>query len=286
MVSIFIMFSNDRFKQLEMTISCLRDMNLYSKCQKTLVVDGKPNRLVDDFEIISVPRINGQFSWANMWNAGVAVAKNEVVLYLDSDRLLPIDYLESVLDVIEDNAFVFTSRHFLIISETSIEKCKAFLADKQDGVLLNDDYVGHLRYEPRFGNPVDGPGKNVMSGNTAFTKKTYKSLGGVDPWYKGHGAYADTDFHLQACVSGCHFVDLESVELHYHHAKLDNRNIELDDISLYRLGLDNFIYYCDKWGLPMALAENLAYKCRILQPTKYVKGKLKELRQSPGDLRK
>ena len=35
-----------------------------------------------------------------------------------------------------------------------------------------------------------------MSGSVAFTKKTYIRLGGVDPWYRGHGAFADTDFSL------------------------------------------------------------------------------------------
>ena len=291
MLSLFIMFSNDRWKQLDMTISCLRDMKLFDKCQKMLVVDGKPNKLVPEFDYIRVPRINNQFSWANMWNAGVATAKHEVILYLDSDRLLPTYYLENVLDTIRDDVFVFTSRHFMVIKEVSIENCKQFLKSRQqDGVFIDDRFVGHLKYEPRFWQPVHGPGKNVMSGNTAFTKKTYMRLGGVDPWYRGHGAYADTDFHLHAAANGCEFLDLEAPELHYHHAKLDEKSLELDEISLYKLGLDNFIYYCHKWGLPMALAESLAFRCKILQPVKYVKERLKkileELKHTPRDLSK
>jgi len=291
MLSLFIMFSNDRWKQLDMTISCLKDMKLYDKCQKMLVVDGKPNKVVDGFDAIRVPRLNNQFSWANMWDAGVATAKYPVILYLDSDRLLPAYYLESVLDSVRDDVFVFTSRHFMVLGDISIENCKQFLkSGQQDGVFIDERFVGHLKYEPRFWQPVHGPGKNVMSGNTAFTKKTYLRLGGVDPWYRGHGAYADTDFHLHAAANGCEFVDLEVPELHYHHTKLDDKKLELDEISLYRLGLDNFVYYCHKWGLPMALAESLAFRCRILQPTKYIKDRLKaileELKQSPRDLLK
>jgi len=252
-------------------------MELYASCQKTLVVDGKIDYIPPDYDAIQVPRIKDEFSWSNMWAAGVYSARNPVVVYLDADRLLPDDFLELAQDV-QDGCFAFTSKHFHMLQDMEIETCKKFLRENQKpGIFVDDDLLGQLKYEPRFEDPVHGPGKNVMSGSVAFTKRTFEILGGVDPWYRGHGAFADTDFHFQAAKAGCTFIDLNLPEIHYHHHKLGNDSKEIDEITLRRMGLDNFIYYCQKWKLPMALAENVALRCGVLRPTKYVEDKLKQL---------
>lgn len=274
MLSVFIMYSNDRWKQLELTIASLRAMKHFEACQKTLVVDGRMKGDPGEFEVVQVPRIDGKFCWSNMWSAGVLTALHQTVLYLDSDRLLPSDYLERVLDSVNDNNFVFTSRHFMVIEELTSQECLEFLGYKD---FIDERFIGSVRYEPRFLDPIPGPGKNVMSGNTAFRKSTYLRLGGVDPWYCGHGAFADTDFHTQAAAAGCTFTDLECPELHYHHAKKDDANSDIDEMTLRRMGLDNFIYYCHKWGHPMVLAESLAYNCGLSNARKYVREELKDI---------
>lgn len=279
------MYSTDRQAPLGHTISCLRDMDLYDQCQKTLIVDGKTNCVPKEFEIVQVPRVDGQFSWVNMWDAGVHSARFEKIVYLDSDRMLPESFLKLVKDV-PDDTFMFTSKHFHMLDDLSIEDCKAFLvANKEQGVFMEDRFLGRFQYEPRFKEVVHGPGKNVMSGSVAFTKRTYNKIGGVDPWYRGHGAFADTDFHFTASQHGCEFIDLDIPEIHYHHKKLEGEE-EIDEITLRRRGLDNFIYYCKKWGLPVALAEDLAVRCGILRPTKYVEEKMEKLQHSPRDFGK
>lgn len=288
MISIFIMYSPDRKQALEATISCLRDMSLFESCQKTLIVDGPVNIALEDWAVIRVPRINGQFCWAYMWEAGVASARFEKILYLDSDRLLPTEYLEQVAPLIEDDVFVFTSNHFMLLKELSIRQCKDLFQSYQRGEMTTEEFLGCAKFEPRFQEPVYGPGKNVMSGSTGFTKRTYYRAGGVDPWYRGHGAFADTDFHLKAKMAGCGFTDLGVPEFHYPHPKRTGDQ-KLGTMELRRLGLDNFIYYCYKWGLPMALAENIAHECNLRRPASYVDKKLSDIRQSlkdsPGDLR-
>lgn len=277
MITIFIMYSNDRKEQLDKTLHFLRKMKHYKACQKVLVVDGKTEATVPEFDVINVPRIKGQFSWANMWDAGVAVARNPIVWYLDSDRLLPSNYIELLLENVRDNSFVFTSRHFMVKRELTLELCELFL---QDGFTNDDRFLGRLQFEPRFATPPVGPGKGVMSGNTAFTVDTYCKLGGVDSWYCGHGAYADTDFQMQAAIKGCTFVDLKVPELHYHHHKLDENKVELDKMSLWRLSLDNFIYYCLKWNIPLEHAIEQAFECNIMKPKKYVEDRAKTLSAS------
>lgn len=250
-------------------------MDLYDQCQKTLVVDEKMDRACEGWHVVEVPRVDTEFSWANMWDAGVASSRFDTVLYLDSDRLLPRSYLGQVVNNMHDGVFVFTSRHFQMLKEASLENCWDFLERASDE-MMNADLLGALRFEQRYQNPLHGPGKNVMSGNTAFTKRTYMELGGVDHWYRGHGAYADTDFHFWAALQGCKFVDLELPELHCPHKKELNGG-SLDEMTLRRLGLDNFIYYCWKWDLPMALAENLSVDCGIQSPARYVDKRLEVL---------
>lgn len=277
MLSLFIMYSNDRRKPLEMTISCLQEMEHYESCQKTLVVDGKLEIPVPGFEVIQVPRCEGKFNWSNMWDAGVATARHQTVLYLDSDRLLPTNYLERVLQETEDGVFVFTSRHFMLGQDMDLDRCRDFLSRSEEVIFSEGDFLGSMVYDPRYAKPFPGPGKNVMSGNTAFTRKTFLKIGGVDPWYCGHGAFADTDFHTQAGLAGCRFVDLKLPELHCYHTKQDDSDTRLDNQSLRRLGLDNFIYYCHKWGYPMMLAEDMALKGGIEDSYSYVHERLKRI---------
>lgn len=272
MISIFIFYSPDRINALKATISCLKEMEFYEKCQKTLIVDEKTDYLPEDFNLIRVPRINGKFNWSRMWDAGVYSAKFQTVLYLDSDRLLPKNFLSLIKNKIKPEVFLFTSLHFMMIRELSLEECKSFLSKPLEDMLQDNKYFGKLRFEVRSENPLVGPGKNVMSGSTAFLKSTYEKLGGVDPWYEGHGAFADTDFHLHASRSGCQFIDLKLIEIHYFHEKIE-KNHALSKKELDKLGLHNYIYFCKKWNLPVVLAEDLANKIGIEKPREYVSDK-------------
>jgi len=276
MLSIFIMYSTDRFEALDYTISCLKDMKLYKESQKTLVVDGKIDKIPKNWEVVQVPRFNNKFCWAKMWDAGVLTSQNEKIVYLDSDRLLPSNFLELIYENLEDNLFLFTSFHFMMQQKISLEKCKKILNSSAEQFKEELD-LSFLRYEPLQAEPFHGSGKNVMSGCTAFTRKTYLKLGGVDHWYCGHGAFADSDFHMQAASAGCEFVDLQIPQIHFIHKKLDNNQNSLKDKDLWLLSLENFIYYCQKWKLPMALAESMAVRCDIKNPHSYVSKKLKQI---------
>ena len=96
----------------------------------------------------------------------------------------------------------------------------------------------------------------------------------------GHGAYADSDFHHQAFLAGCNFIDLNIPELHYLHDKRDERGVPINQDKLKLLSLDNFIYYCYKWKLPIVLAENVALKSNVRDPKKYVSQRSKVLANS------
>jgi len=273
------MYSPDRQMALETTISCLKDMEGYQDCQKTLIVDGDVNVVFEGWDYIRVPRVRGDFCWADMWEAGVASARHEKIIYLDSDRLLPPVFLPLMIESIKPKTFVFTSVHFVMLQEIPIPQCKQLFETFEERGFADEEFLGLVRYEPRFKDPVHGPGKNVMSGSVGFTKTDYYRLGGVDPWYQGHGAYADTDFHFTAQVGRCHFVDLQLPEFHFPHPKRAGDG-KLGLMELRRMGLKNYIYYLHKWGLPMNLAENVAIECNLRRPAKYVEVVLKEIKEA------
>jgi hypothetical protein len=235
---------------------------------------------VEDFEIVQVPRFRGAFCWSDMWSAGVGTARHPIVVYMDSDRLLTKNYLEKVLEKTIDGVFTFTSWHFMATKDLNREDCETFLDSTNFQSFLSDEkFFGLLRFDPRFGAVKDVPAKNVMSGSTSFTKKTFLEVGPVDPWYCGHGAFADSDFHMQTAKKGCKFIDLQIPELHCHHHKMD-KNKNIDPLVMKRLTLDNYIYYLDKWGLSLSAAEKMAkVHCEITEPVKYVKRKLAEIKR-------
>jgi hypothetical protein len=209
-----------------------------------------------------------------MWEAGVATAKHDIVWYLDSDRLLPPEYLSLIKKLISDDVFIFSSHHYFVIKDMSLQVLQDLLP--RDDFLLDERSLAAFRYEPRFADPPPGPGKNVMSGNTAFTKSTFYRLNGVDSWYCGHGAFADTDFHMTAKVGGCKFVDTKVNEFHYHHNKQHDGKV-LSDKELIKLSLYNFIYYLLKWNMPLTYAEYYALQSGLTR--KFVKDTAKELSQ-------
>lgn len=279
MISIFIMYSEDRFKPLNYVIDCLKDMPYYDECQKTIVYDNKIDCLPNGWKSLLVPRINGEFCWANMWDAGVNSAKNEIVWYLDSDRMLPPNYTDHLINC-KDGQFIFSTQHYMMLQEMDIEQCKKFVTCDDPMEYLLGDNEFHVRYEPRFKDIVHAPGKNTMSGNTAFTKSTYYHLGGVDDWYCGHGAFADTDFHTIAHLSNCEFIDTKETELHYIHEKRHGDHV-ISDLEFKKMSINNYVYYCRKWGLPKAMVESLAFESGIEEADKYVENCWKELDYAP-----
>jgi hypothetical protein len=103
-----------------------------------------------------------------------------------------------------------------------------------------------------------------MSGNTAFTKATYLRSGGVDPFYADHGAYADSDFHKQCYEMGMEMFNLGVLELHLYHEKVSTlKQLTQRDVEI--LCLNNYIYYCSKWGIGFGRARHIAACLKLSQ---------------------
>lgn len=274
------MYSPDRKKAFQYTLSCLQDMKLYEFCQKILLVDGRANIRPEGWDVVTVPRVDGKFCWQSAWNKGLENSKFDKVIYLDADRILPNNFIELVLEKLEQNTFIFTSMHFMMLKDVDFLDCDRLFSCFQKGNMCDDDFLGLFRYEERYKHPVHGPGKNVMSGSVGFMKEDYYRIGGVDPWYCGHGAYADTDFHYNAYKNGIDFIDLKIPEFHYYHNKKSNNGKNLSTMKLRRLSLYNFIYYCNKWGVSIDMVEKVANECNLKHPKSYIKKILNDIKST------
>ena len=278
------MYSPDRKQYLEKQLFFLRKMDGYDECQKLLVCDGPCNIHPDDFErIIEVPRSNG-FNWSKAWQTGVEASKFDTILYLDSDRIFPKHYLSEIKRAIhnDNGCFAYTPNLFTIEKYPGTEAIEELLKLEPTELMKFANTKG-LMFEPRFSKPTHFPGKNAMSGSVAFTKETFKKSGGVDPWYEGHGAFADSDYFMQTYKSGFTFFTLPHIpEFHFGHTKRDSNNNILSDKEIAKQGLNNFIYYCNKWNIgfekPVVVARNIG----IESPSSYVQKILEEQNEQKG----
>lgn len=250
MISLFIMYSPDRLPQLRTMLRCMEDMDLYHECQKIIVADEVCNVQPDGFDVVVVPRPTGQFNWSAMWKAGVEECKFENILYLDSDRILPKNYLTLVHENMAPGRSLFCGSLFNFKDYHDPEVILGYRdLDLQDILCDWEKYKLVFDYDPRWRLPIHGPGKGPASGNMAFTKADFWKVGGVDPWYEGHGAYADTDLHKSLHEAGVEFHDLDVPEFHLRHPKLgeDDEELTMKDIEV--LSLNNYVYHCHKWSL-------------------------------------
>lgn len=156
-----------------------------------------------------------------MLNYGVNQAEGDVLVLLDSDRILPDRYFEQC---------VAKAKKGLCISVNQLHQLLSPATDEQ--VERGDyRYVEETRSEtPQFCK------KNVFSGNTVMMKTDYL---GMDESFVGYG-YNDTDFAMTTTRAGIETLLLEETEIHLFHEK---------DSVWTDMSMKNAVRYCKKWKL-------------------------------------
>ena len=223
MVSIFIIFSKDRLEQFKITLSCLKEMYFYNQCEKILVCDNEQINF-NEFSQIVVPRRQELFCWADAFNAGVDNSKNDWILYLDSDRVLPKNYLGLLWKYKKEKYFIYSKDLIRLKQYCTEDIVKKIRDDKHS-------YKNEWEPEDRI-NRIDviQCKKNPFSGNTFFNKKDYYALGGMDSNFIGWGC-PDIDLYLRAIKNKYRFLKLNCTEIHQHH----DYNIPQKDFILMNL---------------------------------------------------
>lgn len=212
-------------------------MELYEDCQKILCVDGDCDP-VEGFQIVNIKRPNKYYNWSSAWEQGVQAADFDNILYIDADRVLPVDYLTTLLEMYGDKTFVFPEKVANLNQPVDTSLLREIRED-------SNSFEGYYDLETRATDLSNCIGrKNPMSGCVGFTKQTYFDSGKVDPYYEGWG-YPDTDYFMQTFNLGFQFKKVPCVELHIHHSNDIRKGKGL-------MNLWNGVRFCRKWDLPIA----------------------------------
>lgn len=162
-----------------------------------------------------------------MNNLGVREASGDVIVLLDSDRVLPHGYFTRQVCSVQPRQ---------CISTTELWKLKRPATDAEIDALS-------VPREPDYRTKTNEMHtKNMFSGNTVMRKADYLAAGGMDESFEGYG-YNDTDFTQTMTKHGAVFVWTADLELHLHHPP------GLQGRAMIESNVRNGIRYCNKWRL-------------------------------------
>lgn len=170
---------------------------------------------------------------AKMCNIGVDKAKNDIVVLLDSDRILPQDYFSKYSQNIKPNQFLSTNKLYRLNEDYTDEQI-----DKLEIKLIED-------FKSKSWEPCK---KNLFAGNTMFFKEDYWKAGGMDEKYVGYG-FCDTDMTYNIMNNNFEVQWNDEMELHLSHPHTVMCGEKEYDSRVFLHKNINRFY--NKWGLPL-----------------------------------
>lgn len=163
-------------------------------------------------------------------NHGVTLAESELLVILDSDRVLPRDYFRKVIEAFTPNTMVTTAKMHQLLHAVG------------DHDIIDGNYEFNVDYRDRGAKPYT---RSVFSGNVVLSKTDYLRVGGMDEDYVGYG-FEDSDMTATLLQDGVVPVFRDEIELHLHHQQWTYG--KGDQKQLF---LANGVRYCRKWNYPL-----------------------------------
>lgn len=231
-ISFVIYFCSQRIDNLKQTIRFLNKREDLSSSELLLVCQDKCENLFGN----KVINLNLDFYHkTKMCNIGVELAKNQKIVLLDSDRILPYNYFKKTSKQISQGEFVSTWKMFKLKKQYS------------------DDQIEQNKFEkiPDFKSKENKScSKNLFAGHTLFYKKDYQNAGGMDESFIGYG-FADTDMTRNIMSKNYKITWNDEEEIHLFHEKIVNFKGEVIDPEI--MTALNSIKYFKKWNIKMDL---------------------------------
>lgn len=159
-------------------------------------------------------------------NKGVKEAKSNLIVLLESDRILAEGYFQEVFDTIQPKEIVTTNKMWRISKMVSDED-----------IILHH----YPSYEECRSQTNELLTRNTFSGNTIFWKEDFS---GADEAYIGYG-WLDHDLTSSMEAKGIRTVWRDDLELHLWHEFMT-----YGEKDQKRLFVQNAIRYCKKWNKP------------------------------------
>lgn len=231
MISFVFYFHSSRINNLKQTL------RLLLKREKSVgeVILVCNDRTEESFEGCDLHNMEmEEYNKPKMCNFGVSKASEDLIVLLDSDRILPSGYFDKLNLELKRGQFASCKKMLNIKSECSDEQIES-----EDFEFAEEERS--MTWEIRR--------KNLFSGNTAFFKRDYLDVGGMDESFVGYG-FADNDMTLNVMSKGMTPIWSDSPEYHLYHEKLVMEHGKLVDFVQYRktsqLNLNRFL---KKWKL-------------------------------------
>ncbi len=161
-------------------------------------------------------------------NFGVNKAQSNIIILLDSDRILPQSYFENVLQQLQKKTMISCKKMVRITEMVS------------DTDIINNQFPYYE--EHRTNN--DSLTRNIFSGNVAFYKEDFLEFGGADEGYIGYG-WEDHDLTASMTATGVNSIFFNDTEIHLHHELFSYGSFDQK-----KLFVKNGIRYCRKWKKP------------------------------------
>lgn len=242
--SFIICFHTARFDNLLQTLrflnsnhnNVIKESELVTVCQNSveLYKDYK-NKTLNEFEkLSSCFNKNKHFDLeieemklAYMTNFGVSNTETDRLVLLESDRILPADYFDKVLNQLGPKKCI------------TCKNMKKLTKPVTDEEIVNNQF--EYKDEDRSEENLIGQ-RNMWSGNTAFWKKDFFDAEQMDEGYVGYG-WADSDTTQKMNEIRVQNIFMDDIELHLWHEPLTYG--KLDQKELF---IQNGIRYCKKWN--------------------------------------
>lgn len=180
-----------------------------------------------DLEIVSIARENN-FEAAKLRNRGAAKATGDLLLFVDSDILLPKDFISNHVSYYkspDDLVSVIGSVYYLENKNYDEEVEKIYEMEDLPIDPLEKDYAIYNECGPT--NPLTW--LMYHSGNVSITKRAFNLAGGFDEWHR-EWSIEDLDFGYQLYKNGVRiFYSKYAYGLHKWHENTAKNINSVDD---------------------------------------------------------
>lgn len=234
--SFVIIFHPLRIDNLNQTLRFLSKREVYLE-ELILVCQTECKKIYSPFNKTKQINMNLDSYWkSKMTNVGVSEASNEIIILLDSDRILPHNYFKNIISSIKKKQ---------VVSSTHLIKLKRKFLD-EDIESKKITFEIDVKTKENLGRT-----KNLFAGNTVMFRSDYFNLGGYDETYKGYG-YADTDMCKKVMESDLEVIWSPEEEIHLFHDSIvswESQFLNYDQLKI-QTAINGFKYY-KKWKLKL-----------------------------------
>lgn len=231
--SFIIPFPVERLDNVLQTIRFLEfnHSSLINESELILMCQNRCGQIDSEFAETSLHNLElSCMQKSKLVNFAVKRSVSDIIVILDSDRILPKDYFINVISSLEPKTAVTTKSMKWLTKPANDDDIKnelfEFVYDKRS---INNKILD----------------RNFFSGNVVMFKQDYLDTNGMDECYQGYG-FEDHDMTNTLLKHNIKLVWRNEEEIHLNHERLTYGTGDQK-----KMFLNNGLRYCKKWEIPI-----------------------------------